>query len=55
MSKQLDEIKNDLKELKRAFSDRHKSYLALSGRKHAADAAHRAYLDLNKLCRKHNV
>ena len=45
----------DLFKLRNSFKSRYKSLSQLKGRAYQAKAAKRAYLDLNKLCKKYNI
>ena len=48
-------LHEDVKDLRDRFYNRYMSLSKLKGRTHQAQAAKRAYLDLNKLCKKHGL
>jgi len=52
---ELSDLLCDLFKLRDSFESRYKSLSQLKGRNYQAKAAKRAYLDVNKLCRKYSA
>ncbi len=51
----LSDLLCDLLKLRDSFESRYKSLSQLKGRTYQAKAAKRAYLDINKLCKKYST
>ncbi len=52
---ELSDLLCDLLKLRDSFESRYKSLSQLKGRTYQAKAAKRAYLDINKLCKKYST